>query len=75
MPTITASELRARIYNLLDQVLETGEPLEIERKGRILRIVAEEQPSKLGRLVRRDHVIKGDPDSLIHVDWSAEWRP
>jgi hypothetical protein len=39
---VTASELRMNIYRLLDQVLETGVPLEIERKGRTLQIVAEE---------------------------------
>ncbi len=72
---ITASELRARIYKLLDEVLETGIPIEVERRGRILKIAAEEQPSKLARLERRDHVIKGDPMSLVHIDWSGEWRP
>jgi len=38
---MSASELRQNIYNLLDEVLETGIPLEIERKGKKLRIVPE----------------------------------
>ena len=33
--------VRQNIYQLLDQVLDTGVPLEIERKGRKLRIVPE----------------------------------
>ncbi len=30
---VNPSELRQNIYNLLDQVIETGIPLEIKRKG------------------------------------------
>ena len=73
--TITASELRANIYRLLDRVLETGEPIEIERNGRVLRIVPEVAPSKLDRLVRRPDDYVGDPEDAVHLDWSSEWKP
>ena len=33
---LTASKLRESIYEILDEILETGTPVEIERKGRIL---------------------------------------
>ena len=56
-------------------MLESGIPAEIERKGRVLRIVAEASPSRLSRLVERPTFIKGDPNALVHLDWSAEWRP
>ena len=72
---ISTSELRSNIYKLLDRVLETGEPLEINRKGRVLRIVPEEVGSRMSRLVRREDFVIGDPDELIHLDWSGEWRP
>ena len=72
---MTASQLRRDIYNLLDQVLETGVPLEIERKGRKLCIVAEEPKRKLDNLKRREGFIVGDPEELVHLDWSEEWRP
>jgi len=36
---MTASKLRQNIYRALDEVIETGVPLEIERKGKRLRIV------------------------------------
>jgi antitoxin (DNA-binding transcriptional repressor) of toxin-antitoxin stability system len=42
--TITASELRQNVYRLLDEVLRTGEPLEIDRAGRRLRIVPVDAP-------------------------------
>lgn len=72
---MSASELRQNIYRLLDEVLETGVPLEIERKGRTLRIVPEERYSKLDRIVGREDALVGDPDDIIHMDWSKEWKP
>lgn len=73
--TVSPSELRANIYHLLDQVLETGIPLEIERKGRRLRIVAEEPPSRLDRLVPHPDFVRGDPEDLVEMDWSEYWNP
>lgn len=75
---ITASKLRADVYRLLDEVLETGEPLEIERNGKLLVVTPEapaEKGSRLDRLPRREGAIIGDPDELIHIDWSSEWNP
>jgi len=72
---ITASKLRADVYRLLDEVLETGQPLEIERNGRKLVIAPKEELSFWDRLPRREGFIVGDPDELIHVDWSSEWNP
>lgn len=73
--TITASELRQNVYRLLDEVLRTGKPLEIERGGRRLRIVPVDAPAKLARLEPHPGTIIGDPDELVHLDWSGEWRP
>jgi hypothetical protein len=72
---LTASKLRANIYRLLDDVLETGKPLEIERNGKILVIAPKERESIWDRLPRREGAIVGDPDELIHMDWSSEWNP
>lgn len=72
---ITASALRSDVYNILDQVLESGEPVTIERNGRELKIVPVEKRSKLDRLVARPDFIIGDPEDLVHMDWSHEWNP
>lgn len=73
---ITASKLRQDVYRILDEVLATGEPVEIERKGRVLRIVSEEpRPSRLAAMEPRPDLIIGDPEDLVHIDWSDEWRP
>ena len=69
---VTASKLRENIYNILDQALETGVPVEVERKGRILKIVPQHKPSKLDKLKKRDCIV-GDPESIVHMDWLNEW--
>ena len=71
---LTASSLRQNIYRILDEVLETGVAVEIERRGRLLRIVSVEVPGKLRELPSRPY-IKGDPEEIVHIDWSGEWRP
>ncbi len=72
---ITASELRANVYQLIDRVIETGQPLEIERNGHIVRIIAVEPVSRLAQLPKRSDFVRGDPEELVHLDWSAEWTP
>lgn len=71
---LTASKLRENIYRVLDQVLETGEPAEIERNGRRLRIVADDPPSRLSRLVQRTDLVVGESNDFVHLDWSGEWK-
>ena len=71
---LTPSRLRANLYRILDRIAESGEPVEIERKGRALRIVAE-QDGKLDLLKPHPEYLQVAPDDLVHVDWSHEWRP
>jgi hypothetical protein len=70
---MTASALRRDIYRILDRVIETGEPVIVERKGRRIRISAEEVPSRLDSLVRRPDVVVGNSEDFVHLDWSSEW--
>ena len=69
---ITASKLRENIYRVLDEAIHTGTPVEVVRKGTVLRIVPEKRPSKLRRLRKRSG-FQGDPDDIIQMDWSREW--
>lgn len=72
---ITASELRSNVYRLLDEVLESGRPLEIERKGETLVVAPKKATPRSQRLTKRPGFIKGDPGDLVSIDWSSEWRP
>ena len=69
MKTITVTELRSNIYNLLDEVLATGIPLEIKRGGRKLRIAPVEPVDKFANMVFRPDVVNGDPEDLVHIEW------
>ena len=71
---VTASKLRQDVYRILDGVLETGEPVEIERKGRRLLIVPAERAKRLDRLPRREYLTV-DPEEIVELDWSGEWNP
>ena len=70
---VSTTQLRADIYRLLDAVLETGEALEVERKGQILRIVPA-SPRALGQLFPPDpDLVVGDPADLADLDLSGTW--
>ena len=72
MKTVTPTELRGNIYNLLDDILETGIPIEINRGNRKLKITPVEKTDKLQNLILRPDVIKGDPDDLVNISWEKE---
>lgn len=69
MKTITVTELRSNIYNILEEILTTGVPLEISKGGRKLQIVPVEKEDKLQNLIYRPNAIKGDPEDLVHIEW------
>ena len=69
---VTASKLRENVYRILDEAIQTGAPVEVIRKGVILRIVPEQSVSKLSRLKRRSG-FEGDPDEILKMDWLKEW--
>lgn len=72
MKTVTPTQLRSNIYNLLDEVLTTGIPLEIIKGEKKLRIITVEKPNKLDNLVFRPDVIQGDPEDLVSIHWEEE---
>jgi prevent-host-death family protein len=65
---VTATELRQNLYRIIDTVLETGEPVEVARKGGTVRIVPDRKASIWDRLEVHD-VIAGD----IEKPWDGVW--
>ena len=63
MEKMTITALRQNLFNVIDQVLATGEPVEIERHGKRLLLVPEQGASKIARLKKRP-LITGDAASL-----------
>jgi len=72
MKTITVTELRGNIYKLLDEVLNTGIPIEIKKGGKKLKIVPVNKANKLQNLVSRPNAIKGNPNDLVNISWEKE---
>jgi hypothetical protein len=69
---VPASKFRENLYGILDQALETGVPVEVIRKGKILKVVPDVKPDKMNRLKKRKYIV-GDPDSIVRMDWLHEW--
>lgn len=72
---MTVTKLRQNLFKVLDQVIETGIPIEIKRKGKKIKIVAVEPVSRLEMLEPHPGTIVGNPENLVHMDWSGEWKP
>lgn len=70
--TYTATELRKKIYSVLDSVLETGNPVEIVRNGKHLRIVPEHYARRLDRLDSHDVLIEKAED-FPDIHWEESW--
>ena len=70
--SMSLTALRQQLFKLVDQVIQTGVPLEIERNGHRVKIILDEQKSKFSNLKAHDCII-GDPDDLIDLsvsDWN-----
>jgi hypothetical protein len=73
---LTLSKLRENIYKVFDQVLETGVPVFIRRKGKKIKISIEETRDKFSKFehLEKRPIINGDPDDIVHLDWSEYWK-
>ncbi len=69
MNNLTPTELRNNIYNVLDEVLASGIPVEIIRKGKILKIIAVDTVDKLQNLSKRPDFITDDSEDLSDIHW------
>ena len=70
---LSATKLRQNLYRILDEILDSGIPVKIDRKGEILKIVPEKKKPKLERLVKHKTII-GDPEDIIDIDFYDEWK-
>ena len=61
--SISLTTLRTKLFGCVDEVIKTGVPLEIKRKGQIVKIVVEKKKSKLKNLGIH-HCIIGNDDMV-----------
>ncbi len=72
MEHLTLTALRQQLFKIVDRVIETGIPVEIERHGHRLKIVLDDPPSRLANL-RPHSSIVGDPEDLVDLETDA-WQ-
>ncbi len=73
---ISATKLRADLYRLIDSVVTSGVPVEVELRGKKVRIVPVEPREKLANLIKRPGLIVGDGGRLDRTRTldEAKWR-
>jgi len=70
--SISATEFRKNLYQLLESAVVSGNPLRVKLKSHTF-IVSPEQPvSKLARL-KPQELIHGADEDLLNLDWSSQW--
>jgi hypothetical protein len=74
---MNATKLRSELYAVLDSVLQTGKPVTIERKGKVLQLVLVDEKKKRKKVKwpKPDPgSVNGDPDDIVNIDYLEEWR-
>ena len=75
---MTATRFRQDLFKTLDRLVETGETLEIERRGALLRVQVAQAAGALldtARFAHRGQLLRVHPAELVTTDWSPHWRP
>lgn len=71
MAPMSLTALRNKLFKVVDEIIKTGIPAEIERNGYKLLIVLEEKKNKLDNLKPHDCIV-GNPDDLVNLK-VTEW--
>ncbi|MCB9432730.1 MAG: type II toxin-antitoxin system Phd/YefM family antitoxin [Ardenticatenaceae bacterium] len=69
MKTITVAQLHGDIDNLLQEVWDTGVPIEVIKGNQKLRVIPVVPIDKFANLVHRPDVINGDSEELACLKW------
>jgi hypothetical protein len=76
MPTcLTATRLRAELFSTLDNILSTGETVEVKRPNGSVRLVRNQSAQRLASLKLHPGTINGNADELTSLSWEQEWKP
>jgi hypothetical protein len=68
-----ATQLRANLYKTLDEIIATGKPVRVERKGKVV-LIAPEQPVKQQRVFKKRKLLVNPDEDITQIDWMTEWR-
>ncbi|HLQ43416.1 MAG TPA: hypothetical protein VK137_01695 [Planctomycetaceae bacterium] len=71
---VTVEELKTDIEGVLSRLSDPDDAVEFEANGQIWQIVSTAPKGKLRNLIPRPDIIVGDPEDLVHIDWSEYWN-
>ncbi len=74
MSDLSISRLRANLYRIVDRVIASGQPVEVRRGEHRVRLSRLSDTDGLSTLEPHPDYVRGDPEDLVHMDWSREWR-
>lgn len=72
LSTISKFHIGNDVYQLLEKVLETESPIEIEFKGKMFIIDLLKSSNKLSKLQPHPECLIGNPEDIVHLDWTGE---
>jgi len=72
MKTIPVDQLTTNLINLLEEIVNTGDPIELNWQGNRFQILPVQKKSKLDNLVPHPEVYIGDPDDFVNISWEHE---
>jgi hypothetical protein len=70
--TMSYIDVKQEFDHVLEQVLSTATPIQFEFKGKTLTISVIETLDKLDCLEPHPDCLVGDPEAIVHLDWSGE---
>ncbi|MEO8502655.1 MAG: hypothetical protein ABI609_02050 [Acidobacteriota bacterium] len=70
---LTATELRSRIYRVIDEVAESGVQQEVRRGSTTVFIVPGRSPARRLGGLRRRKALNVSPDELVATSWEDAW--
>ncbi len=73
---VALTQLRTHLYQWIDQLIETGESIEVLRKGKKIKITVDTDfsQSKKRKFIKRNNVINGNPEDIVSINWISEWN-
>jgi len=78
---VTTTEFRKSLFQLVERALQ-GQLVEVVHKGNVIRLVPEERPGKMSRLVQRDTICgtlddlargQQELDDEMRTSWENKW--
>ena len=70
--TMSYIEIKQAFDHVLENVVSTATPIQFEFKGKTLMISVVNGTDKFACLEPHPDCLVGDPEEIVHVDWSGE---